>query len=393
MKKHRILYINDWGGWGGAEKVTLNLVRFLNREQYEPYFVLGSDGLFAQALRAEGIVVYVVPMTPMSVPDSKKYLVYILLPLFFFRLIIYTIKIYFVARSIHPDLIQTCSIQAKLVGSFVAKLLRVKLLWHIQNIQPRGYRRRLVQSLAKRFPDMIVATSQDVADVYRDAIPDDKLKINHAGVELADFDDVDSALARETLQAELGLTDEKIVANVSMVRYWKGSHVFVRAAAEVLKVLPKTVFLIVGESQFGKDREYKEYLTELVTHKLNLKDKIKFLGFRNDVYSMIAAADCLVHCPIKSDPLPTIVLEAMALQTPVVGTAIGGIPEEIDDQVTGLLVEPNDEIGLSKAIIQILENSDQAQRFAGAGRQKLEAEFSRKLFVDKFEKIYTQVLA
>ncbi|MGW8182234.1 MAG: glycosyltransferase, partial [bacterium] len=96
-----------------------------------------------------------------------------------------------------------------------------------------------------------------------------------------------------------------------MVRYWKGSHIFVRAAAEVLKVLPNTIFLLVGESQFGKDQEYKQYLTELVTHKLNLKDKIKFLGFRKDVYSIIAAADCLVHCPIKSDPLPTIVLEAM----------------------------------------------------------------------------------
>jgi hypothetical protein len=95
MKKHKILYINDWGEWGGAEKVTLNLIKLLNREQYEPHFILGSDGLLAQALRTEGVPVHIVPMMPMSVLASKKYMLYLLLPKFFWRLVMYSIQILF----------------------------------------------------------------------------------------------------------------------------------------------------------------------------------------------------------------------------------------------------------------------------------------------------------
>jgi glycosyltransferase involved in cell wall biosynthesis len=391
MQKYKILYINDWGDWGGAEKVTLTLIKSLNRERYEPYFILGSDGLFAQALQAEGVSVRFVPMTPMSVQDSQRYMFYVLMPLFLWRLAVYTLKCYLVARQIRPDLIQTCSIQAKLIGSFVARLLRVKLLWHVQNMQPVGFRRILVRFLAKRFPDMIVATSQAVADIYVGIVQPDKLKVIHAGLDLGEFALVNRAETQCSVMVELGLTDAKIVLYASMIRHWKGTHIFIRAAAEVFQHFPNVFFLIVGEAQFSKDDEYKAQLYELVQI-LGLTKKIKFLGFRRDVYRMIAAADCLVHCPVKSDPLPTVILEAMALQTPVIGTTIGGIPEEIDHYVTGLLVEPGDDTGLATAIIQILENPEMAKNFTEAARHKLETEFSHRLFVKKIETIYAQVL-
>jgi glycosyltransferase involved in cell wall biosynthesis len=239
---------------------------------------------------------------------------------------------------------------------------------------------------------MIVATSQAVADVYTDAIQADKLQVNHAGIDLTDFNNIDSDLVRKSIQTELGLANEKVVVSASMIRYWKGLHVLVRAAAEVLKHFPNVIFLIVGEIQFGKDYEYKEQLVDLV-HELGLVDKFKFLGFRRDVYHIIASADCLVHCPIKSDPLPTVVLEAMALQTPIVGTAIGGIPEEVDNGLTGLLVEPGNDIELAKAILKILENPDLAKSLTQAAQRKLETEFSHQLFVKRFESIYAQVLS
>jgi glycosyltransferase involved in cell wall biosynthesis len=391
MGKHRILFIDEWGDWGGAETVLLTLVKYLDRERFEPYFICGSDGAFAKALAAQGIHVEIIPMTPL-VPLSSK----LLLPLFllenFGKIVRSILGIYRVIRRIRPDIIQTCSIQAKIAGSFAAKLAGTKLVWYVQNIQPPGIRRRIVRLLASRFPDMIVATSQAVADIYADVVQPNRICVNRAGLDLARFAGIERESARRSLIAELDVApDIKLVANVSAIRYWKGQHIFIEAAASVLKDFPNVLFLVVGDAQFTKDYEYKSLLINLI-NKLNLGDKVKFLGFREGVLKIIAGVDCLVHCPIMSDPLPTVVLEAMALKTPVIGTFIGGIPEEIEDGITGLLVKPGDVGGLAKAIRVVLENPDMAERFAQAAWYKLRKEFALELFVSKFEAIYTELI-
>lgn len=235
---------------------------------------------------------------------------------------------------------------------------------------------------------MIVATSHAVARLYTDVISADKLTVNYAGLDLVEFDNIDCRESRATLQAELGVADdEKIVVNASMIKFWKGQHIFIEAAAEALKQFPDTVFLIIGEAQFGKDKEYERQLSAQVDE-LNLAGRVKFLGFRRDVYRLVAAADCLVHCPVTSDPLPTIVLEAMAAETPVIGSCIGGIPEQVDHQKTGLLVEPDNAQALAQAVVQMLKNLERGKYFAQAAQKKLQQEFSLESFARKFEQIY-----
>ncbi|MEM2370844.1 MAG: glycosyltransferase family 4 protein [Candidatus Bathyarchaeia archaeon] len=391
MRKYRILFIDEWGDWGGAESVLLTLIRYLDRKAYDPYFVCGSEGLFTKALAAEGIPVEIVPTTPM-IPLSSK----LSLPLFLYengrKIIRFTSGIYLVIRRIRPEIIHTCSIQAKIAGSFAAKRAGTKLLWHVQNIQPPGIRRKFVHFLAKRFPDMIVATSQAVADSYAGAVQPNKICVNRAGIDLNRFAGVEKRSARRSLIAELGIApNTKLVANVSAIRHWKGQHIFVEAAASVLKNFHNVMFLIVGEAQFAKDYKYKAWLIDLV-NSLGIAERVKFLGFREDVPRIVAAVDCLVHCPLESDPLPNIVLEAMALQTPVVASSIGGIPEEIESGVTGLLVEPGNVEALSKAIIMVLENPDIAENFAQMAWHKVRTEFSPELFARRFEKIYAQLI-
>jgi glycosyltransferase involved in cell wall biosynthesis len=176
-----------------------------------------------------------------------------------------------------------------------------------------------------------------------------------------------------------------------MIRPGKGVHVFIQAAGEILKHFSDVAFLVVGEAQFDKDYEYKDQVLNLV-RQLGVTKKVKFLGFRVDVGDILAAADCLVHCPTEDDALPTVVLEAMALQTPVVGSIIGGIPEQIEDNVTGFLIEPGDSKGVANAVMQILEIPEKALCLGRSGRQKFEKEFSHQQFVQKFETIYTGLL-
>jgi len=390
MSKYRILYIDDWGDWGGAEKVVMTLIESLDRERYEPHFILGFNGAFAQALAAEGIPVQIIPMTPMVSLQSKY-----MFPLFviqnFWKIILCTARIYPVIQRIRPDIIHTCSIQAKIAGSFAAALTGTKILWHVHNIQPPGFRRKLVQFLARWFPNIIVTVSQAVANCYRGVVQADKICVNHNGLDLRELIGIDRRSARSMVEAELGITSNvKIVANVSMIRRWKGQHLFVEAASEVLKICPDVVFLLVGEAQFSKDHGYKAQLINLIGA-LSLTDKVRFLGFREDVYRIVAAADCLVHCPIEPDPLPTAVLEAMALRTPVIGTSVGGIPEEIEDGVTGLLVKPGDPIELAKAIEYVLTDINRTNMFVQAALHKLQTEFSKESFISKFDAIYAQL--
>jgi spore coat protein SA len=245
--------------------------------------------------------------------------------------------------------------------------------------------------MARRFPDVIVATSHAVAKIYADITPSNKLKVIHAGIDKTDFTEIDSISARQILLTELGVMHSKIVIYASMLRRWKGPHILMQAVPQVVKSNPDTIFLFVGEAQFGKDDEFKSQLITLI-QKLHLDEYVKLLGFRKDIYNLIAAADCLVHCPVESDPLPNVVLEAMALQTPVIGSSVGGIPEEIEDQVTGLIVEPCNHLKLAQAIVQILENSDRAKQLAVAGHHKLELEFSSQLFGQNFETVYSQLV-
>ena len=164
-------------------------------------------------------------------------------------------------------------------------------------------------------------------------------------------------------RAHLGIAaDEQIVCTVGRLDTQKGQIYLLKAAIAILKELPKTRFLIVGE---GPDRS----MLQSVVQEAGIADKVIFTGFRRDVPALLTMSD-IVAMPSLWEGLPLTLLEAMNLHKPVVGTYAPGIEEVIRDQGTGLLVPIKNADALAEKIIYLLKNPQLARAMGEQGRKQ-----------------------
>ncbi|GAI28534.1 unnamed protein product, partial [marine sediment metagenome] len=121
-------------------------------------------------------------------------------------------------------------------------------------------------------------------------------------------------------------------------------------------------------------------------------DKVIFTGFVNDVKELYASLDLLV-LPSQAESFGRVLIEAMAMEKPVVATRAGGAVEVVEDGVTGLLVPSNDTNGLARAIIKMLENEEDRRRKGKAGRERVKNMFSIEKNVKETQKVYMELLS
>lgn len=124
---------------------------------------------------------------------------------------------------------------------------------------------------------------------------------------------------------------------------------------------------------------------------LRLGDHVRLLGPRDDVPALMAAADLVVH-PSHEEGFSNTILEAMAAGKAVVATDVGGIPEAVEDGVTGLLVPPCSPDRLAKALLSLLEDPARARGMGDAGRRRVRETFPLAKMVGEIEDLYEEIL-
>jgi glycosyltransferase involved in cell wall biosynthesis len=124
---------------------------------------------------------------------------------------------------------------------------------------------------------------------------------------------------------------------------------------------------------------------------LGLQDRVKLLGYRNDVRDLLAAADIFV-LPSKAEPFGMSAVEAMMSGLPVIGTLGPGLGTIVDSGVTGILVPPDDELALAEAIEKLAADSAQRNSLGKAGRERAVHHFSSDQMAEKIVGIYRDVL-
>jgi glycosyltransferase involved in cell wall biosynthesis len=182
-----------------------------------------------------------------------------------------------------------------------------------------------------------------------------------------------------------------LIGIVGRISPWKGQHIFLRAAAAVRERFPRARFQIIGSALFDEAEYEKEVRALAVT--LGLSEVVEFTGFRPDVGAMIAQLDVLAHASTTGEPFGQVVAEGMISGKPVVATRGGGVPEIIQDGISGRLVPMDDAPALAAAIIWLLENPSQAKQIATAGRQRILSFFMIEHTAEKVEKIYQELLS
>jgi glycosyltransferase involved in cell wall biosynthesis len=159
----------------------------------------------------------------------------------------------------------------------------------------------------------------------------------------------------------------------------------IKAIASSIDERKDVMALVAGE---GEEQDRLKSLAK----ELNVQEKVRFLGIRNDVERILSITDVFVCPSIWHEAFGLVIAEAMASATPVVASRIGGIPEIVSDNVTGILVEPSDYKELAKAIGYLYNNRLKLKEMGEKAKQRATEHFNLERTVEQYIKVYEDYL-
>lgn len=194
-----------------------------------------------------------------------------------------------------------------------------------------------------------------------------------------------STARRRAARQRLGFgADTVLLLNVARQEYQKGQRVLLDAAARLASPRPEVVWLLAG-----RDGNVSEELRAQRT-RLGLEERVRFLGHRDDVPELLAAADAFVF-PSLYEGLGGALIEAMALGTPVIASDLPVIREVTDSGHAGLLVPPADPDALAQGVVRVLSDHDARERLSTAGQRRYAENYTIEMMVDGMASLFHAV--
>jgi glycosyltransferase involved in cell wall biosynthesis len=273
----------------------------------------------------------------------------------------------------------------------VARAAGVPLVWSCHDSNPKV----LTYCRSGLNVDRVLAVSNHVKGALLQAgmHAPDKIEVLHNAVDLEKWDKETASLTG-SLRDELGLPPRKpVVGLVARLDPIKGQRQFLEAADLVAQTHTDASFLLVGVIRpLPRWAPFARYLKEVdaLTERPALRDRVFFTGWRTDLPRVIASLDILVQ-PSLRETFGRVLTEAMAGRKPVIATRVGGMPEVVVHNTTGLLVPPQDSKALAQAILHLLQNPAIAREMGEAGRLHVENNFALPHRLRRLESIYEEV--
>jgi glycosyltransferase involved in cell wall biosynthesis len=375
----KVLFYNHTGQVSGAERVLLLILERLNRGRYAPVVICPAAGPLKQMVADLGVRCDEV--------DSLQARFTLRID----RLVGYLGSFWRIVRQLRreairvdPDLIHANSVRAGLVATAATIGLRVPVLWHVHDMlpaHPLTSAIRFVAWCSRR--TRIIAVSNAVARRFRG---NSKVILN--AIDLEKFHP-DAAVRIETREdLDLSRADQ-VIAIVGQITPRKGQSQLLEAFALVLKQIPQAILLVVGAPLFNRDEEYLDRLTQTAAA-LGITKRVRFLGSRSDVASITRATDLLVVNSL-AEPFGLVVLEGMASGTPVLATAVDGIPEIINHAQDGWLVPAASQDALVSGIVNLFTQPTLRARLATRGLARVRESFTAERYMRELEEFYAEV--
>lgn len=382
-----VVYVQPTSEVGGSDIALYRLVTRLDPAAYRPIVVLPHQGPLVSNLQSAGCRVVILPMAQLRSVRSPSYQAgYIA------RFWPSVFRLAALVRRERADLVHSNSLFC-LYGAWAARLAGVPHVWHVREIPdvPRPFQ-RLLAAMALRLSARVIPMTDAVARlVGPPARRDGKVVSVPDGIDLAAFNPrVSGARIRQELRID---PQAPLVGFVARMDPWKGAEVFVRAAAEVAKRRPDARFLVCGGELAG----YEAYAAGVkrLAGELGLHGRIHFTDWTyllDDIPEVMASLDVFVHTSIRPEPFGLALVEAMATGKPVVASNSGGVPEVVEANVSGVLVEPGDSRAVAGAVVDLLANPSRAAAFGAAGRLRAERLFEVGAYVEKVQALYASVI-
>jgi len=374
MTKKRILFLTPVGEKGGAETVLVNIAERLDRNRYEPSVVCLKPGPLVDELQSMGIGAYGFPSHRTrelhKVADSIR-------------------RLRSVVRNEKMDILHATGGNMLFYAGMASLGTSCRCVWHVHDpLAGCGTVERSFVSVQRRFhPAWTMFGNPGVSESYLGTYRNiDRYNTILPGVEPESLiKDADPVRCRTSFNIPEGAPILVMFARLQRI---KGHEYLIKAAPAILERYPETRFLICGGSLFGQEPEYPHEIKKMIDEH-NLQDRIQLLGYVTDQQKrdVLAAATIVVH-PALAEPFGISVIEGMAVGKPVVATDCMGPLMTMIDNETGRLVPKGDATALAKAILDVLDQPDQAVTMGRHGRTRVNDNFTVAAMVKQVEAVY-----
>jgi glycosyltransferase involved in cell wall biosynthesis len=363
--KKKFLLLHSSNDLYGASKIFLQLIDLLTKDGFDIHVILPAKGMLDDFLIKKNIKIVYVELGVLR----KKYLT----PLGLINRAVANIKaIAFLSNYIKDhsiDLVYT-NTSTILCGGIAAKKNGVPSLFHVHEI-PTGNKlyEFLSGKIVNRYSSKVLTVSNSVKKHWLKYIHDKKIERIYNGIV---FSKTDSLIKIERDQEDF------VITSVARLIPYKGHGYLIDVANELIKKSTKFKFLIVGDtlsSYVSYEKSVKQKVKDL-----GLEDQIKFLGFREDVSSILTQSDLFIHPAIAPDPLPTVLFESLHNDLPSVATNLGGAIEILDNGNNGLLIPYNDPKKAANLIDEYCSNTKLQKKHLENSKKNFKINFSSESF-------------
>jgi glycosyltransferase involved in cell wall biosynthesis len=362
-----VLFVSSHARLGGSERYLTTLVEALGPEWVRSVVAL-EDGPLVEELRQANVATEVVPTSPRPPGIVRS-----------------AWKLRRRLAAADGAIVHANGVKAALVSTLAAFGTSTPVIWVKHDFSFDG---RLARLIAGRC-DEVIGVSAAVTATFPERMRD-KVRVVHNGIGKVE---VDQVAARRRLHELLGPTSPAaVVVLLARLEPVKGHRELLAVARSVADAVPGTRIAFVG----GDSSPYPDYPAELraEVERTGLAEVVAFLGHRDDALELIAGADVVAVPTTVGDHgggegFGYAALEAMAVGTPVVGYAHGGLPELAGD--CARLVPPGDRAALGRVLIELLDDAATRERLARCGRERVASSFSLDRVVGEMKERYVAV--
>ena len=385
----RVLYVNHTAEVSGSERSMLILLAALPRSLQAR--VASPPGRLAQAVEELGIPVTLITGTAGSLRLHPRHT-----PRALAEMSLAALQVRRAARLHGAEVVHANSIRAG-IELGLARVSPAASVVSVRDCLPLGRVTTATMRLIARTATTVVANSHYTADSVRTAAPNAALEVVYPAIDLARFDP--ARIDRAAVRARLGVAGagQVLLGVLAQLSPWKGQDTAIEALRLLREQHVDAHLLLIGSAKFvarSTRFDNEAYVTRL--HRLiadaGLDDRVSWLGERDDVPELVRALDVLL-LPSHEEPFGRALLEAMALEVPVVATNVGGPPELVRDGRDGYLLPPDEPAAWARAVRRVIESPEQGRELGRAGRLRIAEAFDVDRHVEAVLAVYTRAIA
>ncbi len=375
MKKStkNILLVHSSNDLYGASKILITIIKILIKSGHSVHLILPENGPLNNHKSLINVNLSIINLGVFR----KKYLNFFGLVNRFIFIIKSTFQIKKIINKYDIDLVYT-NTSIIVSPTFAAQLTKTPSIFHVHEM-PFGSNlyTKFLTKIFNLFSEKIIAVSNYTRDFWiKKGVKNDKITVINNGFDF-DFSTIKK------------INENKVVfTNISRIIPYKGHLFLIELFNEIIKKRNDYILQIVGDTLPFYEDYFKSLNSKLKEYKI--EKNVIFLGYRNDIKSILDKSHFFIHTPINPDPLPTVIFEAIQSKTPVICTDNGGAREILNDFSNGLLIDYNDIKKSSQLILNYIDDLDRQKKNVNDSMNFILENFNNEIFSQKIKSLISK---